>query len=314
MEDNQTDNSPEEKPGREDTAEQEPRNEKYKEKAEHLFEAHRRNEILPPNLVIAILSVFLLFITALGALGVLAFYSGHNTTLEIIFIITIVLLLAVPISVIWYLRVMFRRKPEAKVEQAKKGVLDKLIETPFGMFLARFGSNLIVQILQYVFVIYMIADAIISVYPIHPRLSLAIIVVYMPLLLIPVMLRILFWYLSAHESEISNLWEYAAFLHKTDRKLLDALTEVVEVLNTRRQVAESSLESIGAIREAQVQLLESITATLKAMPFTKDIMPNSPNPDRENIPPEESRNERTVEDAATSKELDTKLTSPELEK
>lgn len=71
---------------RDDEPEQKPRDEEYIQEAEQLLKLHRSDIVLPPSLFLAILNFYVLFVAALGAFGVLAYYSNHITTLEIVFV------------------------------------------------------------------------------------------------------------------------------------------------------------------------------------------------------------------------------------
>jgi hypothetical protein len=88
----------EEDPSRNDKAEQEAHNEKHEQESKQLLELQRlhlyRQEFLTPKGFLGILNVSLLFITTFIALGVLAFYTGHRITYEIVFVISILLIIS----------------------------------------------------------------------------------------------------------------------------------------------------------------------------------------------------------------------------
>jgi hypothetical protein len=162
-------------PSREGAAKQKARDEEYQEEAEQLLKLERK--IVAPNLFLGIMSVYLLFLTVLAAFGVLAYYSGHITTLQIVFLISIPLLLVAPISAIWYSWAIFRKKPTEKAASTKQNLLIRMTRSPIGTVLTRIVDNPIVTFFQYSLSIFMVILAIIRLYPLAPRLALAAIMI-----------------------------------------------------------------------------------------------------------------------------------------
>ena len=112
MQDNKTDNLPRElneNQARDEKAEQEAANQEYKKKTEEMLKSHRPDEILAPTLFFAIVSVSLLFVNALGVVGVLAYYSSHLGTLEITFVSSLLSIIVVLIGAVWYFAINIRK-------------------------------------------------------------------------------------------------------------------------------------------------------------------------------------------------------------
>jgi len=192
MQDNNQNSSPNKvNQGRDGEAEQKARQDKYKEEAEQLFELHRQNKLLSPSVFLGILNAYLLFVTAVAAFGVVAFYSNHIATLESVFVTCIILLLAAPISAVWYL-FGFRTNPIESEVPKYKSLLDKLTQSSVGTFLARLGQNRFARIVLYSLLVLNIEEAI-RKWPSNPRFSLGVIVLNMAFIVLLAALAIASW-------------------------------------------------------------------------------------------------------------------------
>jgi hypothetical protein len=182
----------EEDPSRNDKAEQEARNEKHEQESNQLLELQRlnlyRQEFLTPKGFLGILNVSLLFITTFIALGVLAFYTGHRITYEIVFVISILLIIGFVTGVVWYLRTILPRAAK-KAESGEQDLLVRIVKSSLGKSLLFMGNNSIFRLINPALNIYMIADAIVH-FPGDPRRSLTIIVIFMVLLFTVITLEI----------------------------------------------------------------------------------------------------------------------------
>jgi ABC-type multidrug transport system fused ATPase/permease subunit len=163
-------------PSGNDKAEQEARSEEDKQKTEQLLEGQRKSEPITAKLVLGILNVYLLFVTALVAFGVLAYYGGHLTILKAVFVASGLLLLVLPIVAFWYLWVRYRRPATKKPDS--KGLLIRLLQSRIGRFFTRIIDNPIYELLQLSSSVFMIVWAIKRFHR-EPRLSLTVIVIYL---------------------------------------------------------------------------------------------------------------------------------------
>jgi hypothetical protein len=160
---------------RDNAAEQQARAEENKQETEQLLK-RKRWDIPSANLMLGILSAYLLFVTAVAAVSVIAFYTQHGITLKILFVVCILLLSIVPIGLIWYLLAFLpRKKPTEKVVSGKQKLLRRFMQSRMVMLVARVGNNRIFKLFNFGLCIYNIANQI-RTFPLHPRFSLAIIV------------------------------------------------------------------------------------------------------------------------------------------
>ena len=244
MQDDKTDNSAERsqinKAG-DNKAEQKPRNEEYSEEAEQLLKLHRFDKVLTPQLFLGIVNVYLLFITALGACGVLAYYGGHMIILQGVFIASGLLLLVAAISALWYLQAIFRKTPAEQVALGRQSLLSRIMQSAPGKFLSFIANDRILRFLQYSLCIYLIGFAIIRLFPQHPRTSLATIAFGMALFLV----LMVFGVVCQLVEEINGLWEF----NKTVRNVVLSLGNAIYAVERRQKEHMAEHERILAAKK-----------------------------------------------------------------
>ena len=266
-----------EEPSRDDAAEQKAGSIEYQEKAEQFLKLHRQNKVLSfdTTLLIGLPTVYLLLVTALAGIGVLAFYRHHDTTSDIFLFVSVVLVLLIPISIIWYLVSNFKKKPKADVSR-QQGLLAKITRSSVGRFLTWFGHSRI-RFLGHLIFIFVIVDSILT-FPRHPRSSLAFIVVYLALyfsLSILETLRLLNRVLGA---EISEIWEF----NKLVQGALGALRDgIIAVSKDQEALAERHHKLV----EMFLATNEDTLAAIKAIHHATEVIANPPNPPDDEPPP-----------------------------
>jgi hypothetical protein len=144
-----------------------------KQENEELLALKRKEvlaKLLAPNNLLGLLSLYFLFVGAVVAFGVLAFYTGHKTTQEIIFFISAALFLVPPIGALWFLFPLF-------IKKATLGkLMDRIIRSPLSTSLARLTTNHIFRLGILALYAFNIVNAI-YLFPKHPRFSLALLTV-----------------------------------------------------------------------------------------------------------------------------------------
>jgi hypothetical protein len=295
-----------EEPNRNDTAEQKPRNEEYKQEAEKLLKLHRQDKLLAPSMFLKILEVYLLFVAVVGGIGVLAFYSHHEAILTFVLIAEGALVLAAPIAVIRYLLVNFRKKPTIeKTMSDKRNLLVRIAESSFGMSLLRLFNNRIFRILNLLFncgaAVYMITDAIMR-FPLQPRLSLAIIVVYIVLPLALFTIEIVRSLENTLRERLDVVWKFNEINNRAINSINGAILGVLEMLKdvnttatTAVSIAGNSIKFIDDTEPSHMEMHNSTNAALKALHHTLEIMANTfmTKPDQVGNLPEEEDEPRT---------------------
>jgi hypothetical protein len=246
-----------EEPKRDDAAEQKARNEENKQEAKQLLESHRQDELLAPGMFLRILEVYLLFVAAVVGIGVLAFYSHHDTTSAIFFIASVLLVLIAPVAVIWYLLVRFKKNVAIRISQSSIGaaVLRSVRNRKLTHVIFLFG--LVASSLMIVFAIIR--------FPLHPRLSLAISVYYMTSLLISVTLQIVNSLESRLRVSIRDIWKFA----ERNLDLIETLSEAVQAVDTKAEaaigLAESSHKYMTDIEPLHAETHKQVTIALNAI-------------------------------------------------
>ena len=241
--------------------EEKARAQENKQKAEHLVKLQRHG-ILGPSLFTGLLNVYLLFLAAILGFGTIAFYSGHLITLNIVFFICIPLLLIVPIGAIWYLRILFPRKPPENGAPGKKSLLDRIVQSSIGRrlthFLARIGNGRMFRVFNFALCIYMIADAI-RLFPRHPRLSLAVVALYTAFLSAFVTLLVV----STLQRKLAKIMDGH----------LDLTKMVFDIVAYTYDVAERSRKFINDTEPSHQEAHATIVAALNAIHDT--VMANT---------------------------------------
>jgi hypothetical protein len=235
-------------PERDDKAEQAARNEENKQETAQLLKLQRQKLLTPllaPSNVLGLLSLYVGFVGTVVAFGVLAFYTGHKITQEIVFFTCVIFFLILPIGAIWYLRPIFTKK-----DALGKRLLDKLKQSSISRSLARLGNDRRVRLFNLAFYTFMICIEI-RQFPLHPRFSLAMVVLYMALSFA----SLIFWVSETLEVEILNRL----------RDIVDVLERVWEMANYARGIAESSLKFIEGTEKSHSEAHETTTVALRAV-------------------------------------------------
>ncbi|MBZ5507505.1 MAG: ABC transporter permease [Acidobacteriia bacterium] len=157
MPDQESDNKPQQKPSHKGNQQ------------EATKQQIRDEQELTRTSLLGIFSAYVLIVGTVVGFGVLAYYTGHKITQEIIFYISIPLLLAIPIALICYWLASVFKSTRTKI------LLDRLAESAFVAFLARHRE--VFGWFQYALSAWEIGDAI-RKFPMHPRFSLTVIVYF----------------------------------------------------------------------------------------------------------------------------------------
>jgi hypothetical protein len=232
-----------------------------KQETEKLITLQRKEvlaQLLAPSNLLGLLSLYVVFVGTVVAFGVLAFYTGHKTTQEIVFFISAILFLFLPIGALSYLLPIFIKK------DALGKLLNRINQSSVSKFLARIGNNRIFRLSTLMGYAYMIADAIYA-FPKHPRLSLTIAIIYVVLS---------FWSLITWASEALGTKFY-----ETLNKVVDLNEQTYRIAtaayntamgahdfiqNTEPSHDDAHRTTVAAIRKI-IDTLESIAATVKLL-------------------------------------------------
>lgn len=213
MPDQESDNKPQQTPSHE-TNEQETAKLLRRNRQEHnkKLGANRSN-------LLGVFSAYILVVGTVVGFGVLAYYTGHKITQEIIFYVSIPLLLAIPIALICYwLASVFK-------SQRTKILLDRLADSAFVKFLARHME--VFAWVQYAVSAWQIEEAI-RKFPMHPRFSLTVIIYFGA------------W---AVESAVSNA---EIKLRARSREDMDVVFDVID------KIVDHMADDIAARREKEI--------------------------------------------------------------
>jgi hypothetical protein len=235
-------------PERDDKAEQAARNKENEQEAEQRLKLKRQevlNQILAPNNVLGLLSLYVVFLGVVVAFGVFAFYTGHKFTQEITFVACIVLFLALPIGASWYLYPIFTKNGDLS-----KRLLDRITQSSVSKYLARLGDNRIFRFSNAAFYAFMISDAIYS-FPRHPRFSLVIVVTYVALSI---------WSLIAWGSQALKRDIYGIL-----SKVLEINADLHSIASAAFKVAMSAHEYIQNTEESHSEAHKNTAAAITAI-------------------------------------------------
>jgi Flp pilus assembly protein TadB len=242
-------------PSGDNAAKQEPTGEEYKQEAQQLFRLQRQHLLaFDPSLLIGISNVYLLFVTAVVAFGVLAYYSGHLTILKAVFVVSGLLLLVLPVSAAWYLWPSFKKTPKNKTETSKEALLVRIARSPAGRFLTRLADNRIFKLYQYSFPVAYIAWAIIRVFPLYPRVALAVIALFIAFFLWSVIHDVDRYHARSYRHTVESFVKISELLEK--QFLLSEYT---------RTLAESSKDFIVNAEPRHQKVHEDIATALDAL-------------------------------------------------
>lgn len=230
-------------PSRDSTAKQETAGEEYKQEADQLLELHRQDKILPPSELLAVLSAYMLFVGAVTGVGVLASYSHHETTANVFLIVCIPLILLALLGVVWYLLISFRKKPTAREVSKRQRLLGRIERTAVIRFFDWLGRSRI-RFLVFPFFVYTIAESI-RAFPLHPRSSLTIIVVYLSLSLVLLIL----------ESNQLSSRALTGFIRKDSETQLKTV-EILQILSNAVGDAQRTAEHAKALAEINSKYID----------------------------------------------------------
>jgi hypothetical protein len=258
---------------RDDKAKQESRSEEYEQEIKKLLNLHRPDKIPALTLFLKILSLYLLFVTAVVAFGALAFSSGHITTFKLTFIASIVLLLLLPIGAIWYWGAGFRKKSAEKAAIAKQRLLDKFAQSFFGRALLFLGNSRIYRLFSYAFCVYAVVDTIINTFPRRPRFALGIITIFTALFLTLVILEVARQLDSTLRKETKEIWEFNELLRKAVVSLADSaiatMKNLDQFIELQAKTNDSILDVIVKVNDT-TRALAGITDEQLDTPTVKD--------------------------------------------
>jgi MFS family permease len=183
-----------------DESEQTASDKAFEHQAERLADIERPSNQPPKSKVFAVFNAYLILVGTIIGFGVLAFYTGHKLTADIIFYLSIPLLALIPVALLIYLLPMIR-------ERARFG-LDRFENSRFLAFGIRHFARF--AYIQYALSLYQVIDGI-RTFPKHQRGSLALIAlggfnfIWMHHLVLDITLRKKIYRLQDHMWELSGL-------------------------------------------------------------------------------------------------------------
>jgi hypothetical protein len=269
-------------PEREDKAEQAAGNEENKQEPAQLLKLQRKEllaQLVAPSNMLGLLSLYLIFVGAVVAFGVFAFYTGHKITQEIIFVICIILFLTLPIGALWYLRPIFTTKIELRKW------LNRINQSSVSKALARLGNNRLFRLFTLAMYAVMIANAVDS-FPKHPRASLAIVIIYMAL----AFGNSITWASEVVESKI----------YKTISRVLDLIENTRDMADYARGIAESSVKFIEGTEGSHSEAHKATAAALSAINNALQLVATTNRPVQADDPSKELSGKARVGDEETT--------------
>jgi hypothetical protein len=266
-------------PSRDEVSEQEARSIEYKEEAEQLLKRHQHNKILSFNTkrVRGILAVYLLFVYTLTCVGTLASSRHHDTSSEILYVVSVLLILVIPIGGFGYfLRIRFRKKPTTEgAEATKQSLVVRITQSSIGGFLARLGNRPAVRLLAFALPVSMIADAVIR-FPSHPRsslVSLAFSTAYFSFLVAHEIVRS---FDKALQTQISEIWGF----NRSVKNILVNMGEMIQAISDRQDLRHEGLtKRHDALMEAHIRNSEATLAAIQATNHAMLVIANIEEPD-----------------------------------
>jgi hypothetical protein len=166
--------------------------------------------------LLGVFSAYVLVVGTVVGFGVLAYYTGHKITQDIIFYTSIPLLSAIPIALICYWLASVFKNPRTKM------LIDRFAKSAFVEFLARHME--VFAWFQYALSAWQIEEAI-RLFEKHPRFSLAAIVYFGA------------WAVGA---AISNV---ELKMRRYQREREDRLLDIIERIIERMKTHEGSYDS-----------------------------------------------------------------------
>jgi hypothetical protein len=234
-------------PEGDEKAEQEAREVGNKQETEQGLTLNRKEvlaKLFAPSNTLGLLSLYVVFVGTVVAFGVLAFYTGHKTTQEIVFFVSAILFLALPSGALWYLFPLFIKKATLSK------LLDKINQSSIAASLARLNNNRIFRLFNLALYAFNIADAI-YLFPKHPRLSLALLTVYVALL---------FWLLSTWALEVLK-----RRIYETLAKFLEFTEETFRIAGDAYRMAKSSHDFIQNTEESHSEAHKTSSLAIRAV-------------------------------------------------
>ena len=273
-------------PKRYDAAEQTTRYEDNEHKADQIIDFHRQEKLVSPGLFMKIVEVHLFFVTAVSAVGVLAYYGHHTTTMEIFFAASIVCVLAVPVALVWYLRVGTRRKAaiDKTADSGNLTLFARLEQYAIGRASARFVNNRIVRLVSFAPPVCLMAYAIIR-FQMQPRFSLVMIVLYTALIIIQVTIEML----RALDNELQSQYNRAiGSINGVLSGVVGVLENTTGIATGALAIATSARTFIDDTEPGHQKAHADITAAIDAIHHTTEAMADTFNvqPVQVDAPPE----------------------------
>jgi len=205
--------------------------------------------------MLGLLSLYLVFVGTVVAFGVLAFYTGHKTTQEVAFFGTAILFLILPIGALWYLLPIFIKK------DTLGRLLKRINQSSISKSLARLGKDRRVRLINLALYAFMICIEI-RQFPLHPRFSLAMVVLYMALsfvYLIP-------WVSESIKREIYiEIYRETGEVYKSILSVLKIIEGVRDHSMLVLRIAEGSHKSIEGTEESHSEAHKTTVAAIRAI-------------------------------------------------
>jgi hypothetical protein len=202
-----------------DKAEQKSGSEEHKGETPQLRKFQRDKllgTLLAPSNLLGVIQTYLLFVTAVVGFGVLAFYTGHKITQEVAFYASIPLFLAIPTAVFWFLRPKYLNTTTDKTKLKGQRPLSRVANSTFGKFLVGTVNSNIYTAFWLAYLIWRIVRTVRD-FPLHPRLSLALVAYYMAVAFLIVAFRV-----------VDTFADWILDVYKTIGRVIDIANENVD--------------------------------------------------------------------------------------
>jgi ABC-type transport system involved in cytochrome bd biosynthesis fused ATPase/permease subunit len=151
-------------------------NKEDKKETKQVSKSNAQNEIVAPAKFIILLNTYLLFVTAVGGIGVVSYYATHLLILQYFFYFGLVLVIAAPLAVVLYLLVFLWKRRTQRDRPTARSFLERLTSRFPVRFFDNSRSKWLVILFGYSICFWTIAD-VIRHWPRSPRLGLTVIVI-----------------------------------------------------------------------------------------------------------------------------------------
>jgi hypothetical protein len=272
-------------PERDDKAEQQTTPQENKQESKQLLK-RQWDEVLTRNKhIFAPVNTCLLFVTALAAVGLNAYYGGHHIALNIISALCVLLLLALLSVVIWYLRPLPTRTTTQKSAPSKQSRWQRFTQSSIGKRWLSASNSLIVRLLTIACYIFNVVSAV-RTFPEHPRGSLTTIVIC----LAGGMVLAIFWVADSLQKQISRLWDS----HDRIVDILDTHTEIMKSMSgdTRAlgEIFHQYVKDMSELMPIQLEADAATSAAIRAihnsvLALAEQINPKEPPSECDQEPP-----------------------------